>query len=680
MKLSALTRKQTAGYSQPQGSPGRVPQVTVNDQGLITNIAEVELRPEQPLSYFQLVNAEYSALKQRVVVSYEGDFPAELLPLAANCYFIFSGQKQVVTVATKQGRQLIISTEGLNTNFDFDSYCVVGQQTILLPALSAEREQSAETATTDGLVITTEFRSRLQGTETPVDWTVSAKLLSVTRAVAVSAVSISEKLLKCTLESTVAQGEIVSLSYQGQSITGLQRFQDLAVLNQSKFVEAAAVTPPELIGRQSSDSEITLIFDQTIRRDPSLQLALLIVENDTVQEGVSVIRVVEQENRIVLTLNRSIRYKDVTLEYLDGLQSSLSGTQVGSFSINFRALPRVTGVSGKGSEILVDFDRTLEISNLIRPEAFSLSVNQGQGRVESAEVTDRRIRLRLAGLGCFGVGLSCSDIALLSYSPPKFGRVRRAGVDPLFLEQFNGRRVELSGDPGPRVQSGQIMGREVQLEFSRDMSQVRPNLQSLTVTVGETTHGIARVDIVGPTVTLTLDYSATPEEIASLSYSAPATCCQARFISLDGIGVSSFQLPLRNITPRPDTPPIEIGQSCQGTTHVVTYSDGSQVKTEESPLCKCSVILEECGLGGENPRTNVLLWSNGRIDRFPQSAQCGYVAPDPVELLPPLEATIIQEGCGLRRQSSTTYVVLWSNGLQDNQILSERCLPEAQEL
>jgi uncharacterized repeat protein (TIGR02059 family) len=665
MKLSDLVRADGINSERVMGTSQRVPVITINSSGDLTDLAEVTLRPLKEAGYLQLVSV--TVTDREATVRFEGTVAQGLSP-----FFIFSGAKVLPQSVRIRGNTIRMAWPlGVEPNFDKESFCIVGRESIQIESDTVVVTQSVDYVETTGLSVLLELRLPVLGTTEPSDWVVQT---AEGRVIAVASAEIEGSAVGLVLESVIEQGESFTVSYAGNTISGLSVFQRVPILNLSKFVSSVDSVAPVLIQSQRKQSIITLWFDQNIAVNSSQSISIVELDQNRLQ--LQPISVVAESNRVTVTLNKSAQYSDFILDYSSGLRSLLGSVAVSEFSVNFFAVPRVTKIEGRGSTVQITVDRPLQVQTLLRPEFFSLSVNQGTGRIESVEVRSREIRLELAGLGCFGLGLSCDDIALLSYRLPPFGKIRRTVEGDTYLEAFTGQRVQLSADPGPRVLSASIQGSQLSVEFDAQLSTEKPSIEGFTVQVDGRPVGIRSLQTQQSVLQLTVDKSALSYEEVTLNYKQPKTCCLNKLSSVFDIGVSTFFTEVRNETVPGDR--VIAGLSCGGagndpSTLVTLYSDGTIALTHESEQCKCAVVERGCGLLGQNPTTSVLIWNTGRVDKFFQSEICGYVAPSVPELLPPLERTVIQEGCGLMRQSSSTYVVQWSDGLQDNLQRDSRC-------
>lgn len=249
---------------------------------------------------------------------------------------------------------------------------------------------------------------RLQYNET-LDSSVSLLTSSFTVTVngetrRLSTASVSGDSVYVTLETGVAVGQKVTISYSGNSVRPVR---DMSGNNAPTFSKDVTNGIDSVLPKPSegyvNGSTLTLYFSDTLKTVSSYAYQQFSVTADGYSKGINSI---SQSGRIVtLYLTSSVSNGEaVKVSYSPGsypLQDS-RGQNISAFNDYFvqnsydTKPPEFTGVEGSGNKIVLSYNEALRTTTLPMKSQFSVLVNNSPVYVTNVEIKDNQVILTLA--------------------------------------------------------------------------------------------------------------------------------------------------------------------------------------------------------------------------------------------------------------------------------------------
>ena len=390
------------------------------------------------------------------------------------------------------------------------------------------------TSSASGATLTLSYDEELDGDSSPK---ASAFIVAVNGQVrAVSAVNITGKAAKLTLNPAVEYGDVLTLAYTIPTGEDAKPLQNLAGL-EAPAIPVSMVdnvtpdpTPPELDRVSVTGNTLTLVYDEYLDTESVPATAAFTVSGNS--STVSAVSVACRTVR--LTLNSSVAQGDnLTLSYavptgedskpirnLVGLAAPAISTAPALHVASDATPPSLTGVSVLGDSLVLDYDEDLDEDAVPGHSAFTVTVSEAPRTVSGLSVKCNYVSLTL------NPPVQHGDAPTLAYTIPDGDGA--------------GRIQDLAGLPAPAV-AGFSPANETPDTTPPVLLKTSANQTKLTLTYGETLHDdstppitaftimvndnsrtLSSVSVSGTDVILTLSSSAEYGDAVTLAYAVPA--------------------------------------------------------------------------------------------------------------------------------------------------------------
>ena len=467
----------------------------------------------------------------------------------------------------------------------------------------------AAVTSADGLTLVLGYSEALDAANPPAATSFVVTVNGI--AVQVTGVALAGSRAVLTLQSPVAHGAAVSVSYTDPSdADDASAIQDAAG-NDADSLAATSVsnlvpdtTAPALVSAVTAADGLTLVlgYDEALDAAHPPQAASFVVLVNGSPVEVSAVAVAGSS--VVLTLDGAVVHgASVTVAYTDptgdndasAIQdgagndaATLAATSVANLVPDTTPPAFVSAATSvDGATLVLTYDETLDASNAPQPSRFRVRVNGEEVDVTAAVVNGASVVLTLAAAVPQGAAV---DVAYFDLSSDNDALVIQdaAGNDAASLPTTS--VSNLVPDTTPPVFVSAVTGADgttLVLTYSEALDAARsPQPQSFTVTVNGAEVAVTAVAIDGASVRLTLA-SAVPQGAAvSVGYIDPTTGDDASAIQ-DGAGNDAATLPataVDNVVPD-TTPPafVSATTATDGATLVLDYNEALDAAHPPAP-------------------------------------------------------------------------------------------------
>ena len=436
------------------------------------------------------------------------------------------------------------------------------------PSNNTDNPPSATAAVViaDGVTLRITFSEALS--ETAADLPAAARFTLSGTASSVNAVSVSSATVTLTLNSSVREGETISLAYAATG-TNLLRDADqgrLAVAAFSVSVENQVDYAPSPTGTSANGATVAITFDQVLKA--SAVPAATTFSATVAGTAVTVTAVAISGTQVNLTMARAATAAEaVTVSYTapmsGGIQdtSNLTAVSFGPLTATNVTPPALQSAAANGAAVTLTFDVALDAMSVPPASAFTVTA----ATVSSVSVSGKTVSLSLAAAVHETTSLT------LTYTPPSTASQRLKGSNGAFVAALGGIAVSNQTDTTPIVAAASVNLNRATITFDQDLdttstpAAARFTLQGTTRTVTAVSVQNAALTNLGE-ATLTLSGNVREGSAITITYQ-PMTGA-AGFLDPEGNAVAAFSTAAENIT---DTAPVATSGSVDGTAVVVTF-------------------------------------------------------------------------------------------------------------
>jgi uncharacterized repeat protein (TIGR02059 family) len=389
---------------------------------------------------------------------------------------------------------------------------------------------------------------RLQYNET-LDSSVSLLTSSFTVTVngetrKLSSASVSGDSVYVTLETGVAVGQKVTISYVGNSVRPIR---DVAGNNAATFSKEVTNSIDSVLPKPTdgyvSGSTLTLYFSDSLKSVSSYAYQQFSVTADGYSKGINGI---SQSGRIVtLYLSSSVSNGEVVkVSYSPGsypLQDS-RGQNIAAFSDYYvrnsydTKPPEVTNIEGSGNKIVLTYNEALRTTSIPMKSQFSVLVNNSPIYVTNVEIKEDQVILTLAS------SFTQTQNVTLSYVSGVGGIADLNGN----LAGYIDLRPVSYGLVMEGIRSAIVRGDTITVTFNGGLMPISNlSISQFYVAVDLNNRTIQSASISGDTLTIKLSSPVTKSQTVKLSYMEGAT----PLYQSTGTKVKGFSdLTLQNLT------------------------------------------------------------------------------------------------------------------------------------
>ena len=401
----------------------------------------------------------------------------------------------------------------------------------------------------------------------------------------VSAVNITGKTVKLTLNPAAEYGDVLTLAYTIPTGEDAKPLQNLAGL-ESPAIPVSMVdnvtpdlTPPEL-GRVSVTGDtLTLVYDEYLDTESVPAAAAFTVSgNSSTVSAVSVAC-----RTVTLTLNPPVVQDDTLtfsytvptgedakpLQNLAGLVTPTISTAPVPHGAADTTPPSLTGVSVLGDSLALDYDEDLDENSVPGYSAFTVTVNEEPRTLQELSVKCNYVTLTL------NPPVQHGDALTLTYTIPTgdgAGHVQDlAGLPAPAIAGFSPSNETPDITP-PVLSKTSADQAKLTLAYDETLHEgSTPPIAAFTVTVNDNSRTLSSVSVSENDVTLTLSSSAEHGDAVTLAYAVPSGDDASPIRNRAGLGASAILTgPVLNETPDTTLPTLS-SASVTGGQLTLTY-------------------------------------------------------------------------------------------------------------
>lgn len=358
----------------------------------------------------------------------------------------------------------------------------------------------------------------------------------------ISYVSISGENVYVNLETGVAVGQDVKISYTGQSIRDLSGNAAASFSNKVVTNGIDSVSPKPSEGYVSGN-RVTLYFSESLKSPSTYAYQQFTVTGDGSPIGISSMS--HSGRSVYLYLSRSISNGEVIrVSYAPGSYplQDYRGWELSGFgdyfvrNYNDTVAPVFKGAEGSDRTVVLNYNEALRTSELPLKSQFSVLVNNAPVYVNAVEVVNNQVLLTLASSFTQAQSVTVSYVA---------GTKGIADLNGNMAGYINLQPVTYAA-VAEGIRSATITGDTLSIVYNtslRSMSYLPVN--QFSVFVDKVSAGIQSASVNGNTVTLKLSSAVSAGHVVTLSYLTGA----APLIDTQGNQLKSFNnMTVQNMT------------------------------------------------------------------------------------------------------------------------------------
>ncbi|MBB6732288.1 SwmB domain-containing protein [Cohnella zeiphila] len=375
---------------------------------------------------------------------------------------------------------------------------------------------SLSSATMDGAVILLTYNEPLDETSIPYASNFYVTVNDVPRQV--NAVSVSGSQVRLTMQSGVAVGQTVKLSYT----VGDAPLRDLSANSAAGFTNKAVsntttTTLPKPDSGSVSGNTLTLVFNKTLQSVSSYASSQFSVKVNG--SAVSINGISVSGTNVILMLSSSVSTGQiVSVSYTPGWYpvQDTSGNAVAAFADFYlqnasdTTPPTVSSASVSGNNVSLNYNEGLNASLVPLRSSFSVLVNGVSNQVTAVSVTNNTVKLTLTS------AVSSANIVLVTYIPGSPAITDLAGNA---AAGFSNYQVVSGSTTGATLSSASVNGSVLTLAYSANLNASSvPNPLQFVVNADGSYVSVSKVSISGSNVTLTLGSAIKGGQTVLLTY------------------------------------------------------------------------------------------------------------------------------------------------------------------
>ena len=444
------------------------------------------------------------------------------------------------------------------------------------PSNNTDNPPSATAAVVaaNGVTLRITFSEALS--EAAADLPAAAQFTLSGTASSVNAVSVSSATVTLTLNSSVREGETITLSY---AVAGTKLLRDadqgrLAVAAFSVDVENQVDYAPSPTGASVNGAALTVTFDQALKA--SVVPAGTVFSATVAGTAVTVTAVSVSRTQVSLTMARAATAAEaVTVSYTapsnGGIQdtSSLAAVSFGPLAATNVTPPALQSATANGAAVVLTFDIALDAMSIPPASAFTVTA----ATVSSVSVSGKTVSLSLAA------AVHETTSLMLTYTVPSATSQRLKGSNGAFAAALSGVAVSNQTDTTPVVAAASVNLNQATITFDQDLdttsmpAAARFTLQGTTQTVTAVSVQNGALTNLGEAV-LTLSGNVREGSAITITYQ-PMTGA-AGLLDPEGNAMAAFSAAAENIT---DTAPVATSGSVNGSVVRVVFDQPLDIQS-----------------------------------------------------------------------------------------------------
>ncbi|GGH32917.1 Ig-like domain-containing protein [Paenibacillus segetis] len=340
----------------------------------------------------------------------------------------------------------------------------------------------------------------------------------------ISSAYVSGESVYVTLDTGVAVGQVIRISYSGNSVRPVQDLSKnpAASFSNREVTNGVDSVLPKPVEGSVSGSTLTLTFSESLK---SLSSRYAYDQFSVTADGYSKgINSIYQSGRtITLYLSSSVSNGEIVkVSYSPGsypLQDS-RGQNISAFSDYFvrntydTKPPELTEIEGSGNKITLTYNEALKTTNIPMKSQFSVLVNNTAVYVTNIEVVSNRVVLTLAS------SFTKDQVVTLSYVSGYGGIADLNGNLAGYIDlQPITYSLLMEG-----IRYATVKGDIITVVYNNTLKPTSfLPVNQFDVSVDKVNRGVQTATVSGDTVTLKLSSAVTANQVVSLSYMTGST-------------------------------------------------------------------------------------------------------------------------------------------------------------
>lgn len=358
---------------------------------------------------------------------------------------------------------------------------------------------------------------------------------------------ISGDAVYVTLETGVAVGQNIRISYSGSTIRPIQDMYKNAAAAFSAREVANGIDSalPKPQDGYVSGSTVVLTFRDTLKSVSSYAASQFSVTTDGYSRGISSIS--QSGSYVYLYLSSSVGDGEVVkVSYSPGSYplQDYRGQSISGFSDFYvrntydTKPPVFTKAEGSGSTVVLTYNEALKPSGIPMKSQFSVLVNNSPVYVTAIAVSSNQVTLTLAS------SFTATQKVTVSYVPASGGI---SDLNGNLAGYINLEPVNYSSTASQNIRSATVKGDTVTVVFNSTLRYTSSSLPTTVfyVTADQLSKGVQSAALDGSTLTIKLSSPVTSSQVVDLSYAQGST----QIYDSSNNAVPSFsRMALQNLT------------------------------------------------------------------------------------------------------------------------------------
>ncbi|OAB47697.1 Ig-like domain-containing protein [Paenibacillus antarcticus] len=336
---------------------------------------------------------------------------------------------------------------------------------------------------------------------------------------------VSGESVYVTLVTGVAVGQVVRITYTGNSVRPIQDLSKniAASLSSKEVTNGIDTVLPKPTDGYVSGSTLTLTFSESLKSlsNSSYAYDQFSVETDGYSKGIS--SIYQSGRTVTLYLSSSVSNGEIVkVSYSPGSYplQDYRGQNISAFNDYFvrnaydTKPPELTGIEGNSNKVILTYNEALKTSTIPMKSQFSVLVNNSPVYVTNVEIVSNQVFLTLASSFTADQGVTLSYISGVGGIADLNGNL--AGY--INLQPINYSLVTEG------IRSATVRGDTITVVYNKTLKAISDlSISQFGVLVNQSNRGIQTATVSGDTVTLKLSSPVTSGQVVLLSYKIGAT-------------------------------------------------------------------------------------------------------------------------------------------------------------
>ncbi|MEC0092574.1 Ig-like domain-containing protein [Paenibacillus macquariensis] len=340
-----------------------------------------------------------------------------------------------------------------------------------------------------------------------------------------SSAYVSGESVYVTLVTGVAVGQVVRITYTGNSVRPIQDLSKniVASLSSKEVTNGIDTVLPKPTDGYVSGSTLTLTFSESLNSlsNSSYAYNQFSVIADGYSKGIS--SIYQSGRTVTLYLSSSVSNGEIVkVSYSPGSYplQDYRGQNISAFNDYFvrnaydTKPPELTGIEGSSNKVILTYNEALRTSGIPMKSQFSVLVNNAAVYVTNVEILSNQVFLTLASSFTADQGVTLSYVSGVGGIADLNGNL--AGY--INLQPINYSLV------AEGIRSATVRGDTITIVYNKTLkSMALLPVNQFYVSVDKADRGVQTATVSGDTVTLKLSSAVTSGQVVLLSYMTGST-------------------------------------------------------------------------------------------------------------------------------------------------------------